>query len=153
MTPENFKAWRRKMTLSQRAAANALGVALSTLQTWERGTAFATGKPVEIDRRTALACAALAAGIETESAWADAPTVDNGMRPVHPGEVLREDYLVPLGSEIEGLDADLQAVARENAPVTSEMAQKIVDRFGGDVKSWLQLQRMYDMRKEDTDAS
>ena len=25
----------------------------------------------------------------------------NGMRPVHPGEILREDYLVPLGSESE----------------------------------------------------
>jgi hypothetical protein len=24
-------------------------------------------------------------------------TIENGMRPVHPGESLREDYLVPLG--------------------------------------------------------
>ncbi|NYT25411.1 helix-turn-helix transcriptional regulator [Alcaligenaceae bacterium] len=63
MTPEDFKAWRKHMSLSQRAAAEALGVALPTLQAWERGAAFATGKPVEIDRRTALACAALAAGL------------------------------------------------------------------------------------------
>lgn len=63
MSPEDFKAWRKHMRLSQRAAAEALGVALPTLQAWERGTAFATGRPVEIDRRTALACAALAAGI------------------------------------------------------------------------------------------
>lgn len=153
MTPENFKTWRRKMSFSQRAAANALGVALSTLQAWERGAAFATGKPVEIDRRTALACAALAAGIEEERAWLDAPPFDNGMRPVHPGEVLREDYLVPAGIEIDGLDADLQVVARESAPVTAKVAQKIMDRFGGDVKSWLRLQRIYDMRKEDIDAS
>jgi len=25
--------------------------------------------------------------------------IKNGMRPVHPGEVLREDYLVSLGQE------------------------------------------------------
>ena len=27
----------------------------------------------------------------------------NGMRPVHPGEILREDYLVPLGLTITAL--------------------------------------------------
>ena len=52
------------MSLSQRAAAQALGVTLATLQAWERGRSFQTDKPVEIDRRTALACAALAAGVE-----------------------------------------------------------------------------------------
>lgn len=63
MSPDDFKAWRKHMKLTQRAAAEALGVSLPTLQAWERGAAFATGKPVEIGRRTALACAALAAGL------------------------------------------------------------------------------------------
>jgi len=27
----------------------------------------------------------------------------NGMRPVHPGEILREDYLVPLGLSVNAL--------------------------------------------------
>ena len=27
----------------------------------------------------------------------------NGMRPVHPGEILREDYLVPLGMSAKAL--------------------------------------------------
>jgi antitoxin HigA-1 len=30
-------------------------------------------------------------------------TPKNGMRPVHPGEVLREDYLVPLGTSVDAL--------------------------------------------------
>ena len=64
MSPADFLAWRKHMSLSQRAAAQALGVTLATLQAWERGRSFQTDKPVEIDRRTALACAALAAGIE-----------------------------------------------------------------------------------------
>lgn len=63
MTPADFQAWRQGMGYSQRAAAEALGVSLPTLQAWERGTAFATGKPVVIDKRTALACAAIAAGL------------------------------------------------------------------------------------------
>lgn len=73
MRPEDMQAWRQHMGYSQRAAADALGVSLPTLQAMERGTAFATGKPVAIDKRTALACAALAAGVEE---WtADAPAV------------------------------------------------------------------------------
>lgn len=63
MSPEDFKAWRKHMGYSQRAAAKALGVVLTTLQAWERGRAYATGKRVIIDRRTTLACAALAAGL------------------------------------------------------------------------------------------
>jgi DNA-binding XRE family transcriptional regulator len=63
MSPEDMQAWRQHMGYSQRAAADALGVSLPTLQAMERGSAFATGKPVMIDRRTALACAAIAAGI------------------------------------------------------------------------------------------
>lgn len=31
--------------------------------------------------------------------------VKNGMRPVHPGEILREDYLVPMGMSIHALSA------------------------------------------------
>lgn len=64
MSPADLLAWRQYMGFSQRAAAAQLGVALPTYQAMERGQAFATGKPVTIDRRTALACAALAADIE-----------------------------------------------------------------------------------------
>ncbi|AUT47028.1 DNA-binding transcriptional regulator [Achromobacter sp. AONIH1] len=61
MSPTDMQAWRQHMGYSQRAAADALGVSLPTLQAMERGSAFATGRPVAIDRRTALACAAIAA--------------------------------------------------------------------------------------------
>lgn len=44
-------------------AADALGVTKTTYQAMERGRSFATDKPVAIDRRTALACAAIAAGL------------------------------------------------------------------------------------------
>ena len=32
----------------------------------------------------------------------------NGMRPVHPGEILREDYLLPLGMSANALSKALQ---------------------------------------------
>ncbi len=65
------------MGYSQRAAAAALGVTLATYQRLERGADWTTGVAVHIDRRTALACAALMAGLapygETEIVPTDGP--------------------------------------------------------------------------------
>lgn len=63
MTPSDLNAWRNTMHYTHRQAAEALGVTLATYQRMERGADFATGKPVAIDLRTALACAALSAGL------------------------------------------------------------------------------------------
>lgn len=63
MTPADLAAWRVHMGMSQRAAAESLGVSLSTYQQWECGASFRDGTPLPPDLRTALACAALAAGL------------------------------------------------------------------------------------------
>ncbi len=52
--------WRARMGLSQRAAANALGVTLSTWQAWERGRyldshATLAGRPCEPPKTATLA--------------------------------------------------------------------------------------------------
>ncbi len=77
----------------------------------------------------------------------------NGMRPVHPGEVLREDFLVPLGLSANAL-ARLLAVPtprindilRERRGVTADTAMRLARYFGGDALSWLNLQAAYDLR-------
>lgn len=56
MTPADLQAWQLHMGLAQRAAADALGITHATY------SAMVLGKS-RIDRRTALACAALAAGL------------------------------------------------------------------------------------------
>ena len=63
MTPNDMSEWRSKMGWTQRQAAEALGIALNNYQALERGMSWRTNKPLAIDRRTELACAALAAGI------------------------------------------------------------------------------------------
>lgn len=63
MTPTDLASWRHRMGYTQREAAAALGVQLPAYQQWERGARFRDARPVVIDRRTELACAALAAGI------------------------------------------------------------------------------------------
>ncbi len=77
----------------------------------------------------------------------------NGMRPVHPGEILREDYLVPLGLTASALakalnvpSARINDIAREKRGVTADTAMRLARYFGGDARSWVNLQAAYDLR-------
>jgi addiction module HigA family antidote len=79
--------------------------------------------------------------------------VRNGMRPVHPGEILREDYLVPLGMSAIGLakalnvpGARINEIVRARRAVTADTAMRLARYFGGDARSWLNLQAAYDLR-------
>jgi len=59
MTNEDFKAWRKAMGLSQAAAAVALDMSASAIEQYDSGRRRDSGKPVEIPKAVALACAAL----------------------------------------------------------------------------------------------
>lgn len=52
------------MGLTYDTAAQALGVSRSTYAEWIAGRSRTTGKPIKISRLVALACAAIAAGID-----------------------------------------------------------------------------------------
>ena len=77
----------------------------------------------------------------------------NGMRPVHPGEVLREDYLKPLGMSSNALAVAMHVPASrindivlERRGVTVDTAMRLVRFFGGDVQSWMNLQTAYEVK-------
>lgn len=77
----------------------------------------------------------------------------NGLRPVHPGEVLREDYLKPLGMSANALSQALKVPASrvndivlERRGVTVDTAMRLVRYFGGDVQSWMNLQTAYEVK-------
>jgi antitoxin HigA-1 len=77
----------------------------------------------------------------------------NRMRPVHPGEVLREDYLVPLGMSASALaralsvpSARINDIVRERRAINADTAMRLARYFGGDARSWLNLQTAYDLR-------
>ena len=77
----------------------------------------------------------------------------NGMRPVHPGEVLKQDFLVPLGMSINALaqaldmtTTRLSEVVKGRRGVTPDTALRLARYFGGDARSWLNLQTAYDLR-------
>ena len=77
----------------------------------------------------------------------------NGMRPVHPGEVLREDFLRPSGLTANALAKALRVpaprindIVRGRRGVTADTAMRLARYFGGDAQSWLNLQTLYDLR-------
>lgn len=83
----------------------------------------------------------------------------NGMRPIHPGEVLREDYLKPLGMTPHALATALRIpatrvndIARELRAVTPDTALRLARYFGGDAQTWLNLQVAFDLRTAERTA-
>jgi addiction module HigA family antidote len=77
----------------------------------------------------------------------------NRMRPVHSGEVLREEYLVPLGLSVNALAMALgvpatriHEIVKERRGVTADTAQRLARYFGGDAASWLAMQADYDLK-------
>jgi len=77
----------------------------------------------------------------------------NRMSPVHPGEILREDFLKPLGMSVNALATALgvpatriHEIVKERRSVTADTAQRLARYFGGDAASWLSLQAMYDLK-------
>jgi addiction module HigA family antidote len=79
--------------------------------------------------------------------------IKNGMRPVHPGEVLREDFLRPAGLTANALAKALHVpaprindIVRERRGVSADTAMRLARYFGGDARSWLNLQAIYDLR-------
>ena len=76
----------------------------------------------------------------------------NRMRPVHPGEVLREDYLAPLALSVNALAVALgvpatriHEIVKERRSVTADTAARLAKHFGGDAASWLAMQANYDL--------
>ena len=63
MTHADFLAWHTRMAYAYDTGARALGVNRSTYANLMAGVRRDSGTPVVYDRRTALACAALAAGL------------------------------------------------------------------------------------------
>ncbi|RQW23307.1 addiction module antidote protein, HigA family [Rhodobacteraceae bacterium CH30] len=81
-------------------------------------------------------------------------TIKNGMRPIHPGEILREEYLAPLGMSAHALSLALHIpasrvndIVRERRGITVDTAMRLARYFGGDAQSWLNLQTVYDLKQ------
>jgi addiction module HigA family antidote len=76
------------------------------------------------------------------------------MRPIHPGEILREEYLTPLEMSVNALSMALHVpatrmneIVRENRGVTADTALRLARYFGTSDRFWLNLQTEYELRR------
>ncbi|BAN50568.1 HigA family addiction module antitoxin [Metapseudomonas resinovorans] len=74
----------------------------------------------------------------------------NGMRPIHPGEILREEYLEPLGIAPAALARALHVsaptmndIVRERRGITADMALRLGRYFDTFAQFWMNLQTEY----------
>jgi addiction module HigA family antidote len=78
---------------------------------------------------------------------------DNILDPINPGEILREDFLEPLGISINQLSRDLSVppnriseIVNGKRAITVDTALRLQRYFGIEAQFWLNLQTEYDLR-------
>jgi addiction module HigA family antidote len=74
------------------------------------------------------------------------------LAPVHPGEILQEDFLTPLGISMNKLSLDLHVpvtriaeIVHGRRSVTSDTALRLARYFNTSARFWLNLQSAYDL--------
>ena len=82
----------------------------------------------------------------------------NQMRPIHPGEILLEDFLKPLGMSANALSEILHVPANRvsgivagKRAITADTALRLAQAFDTTPELWLNLQRSYDVRLVELD--
>ena len=76
--------------------------------------------------------------------------------PIHPGEILREEFLVPLKMSPGALAKRLgvprtriERIAAEQTGVTTDTALRLAKFFGTTAELWMNLQTAYDIKIEE----
>jgi addiction module HigA family antidote len=72
--------------------------------------------------------------------------------PVHPGEILREDFMKPLGFSINKLALELRVpatrigeIVHERRRISADTALRLARYFHTNPEFWLNLQNFYDL--------
>ena len=80
---------------------------------------------------------------------------DSKMPPVHPGEILRDEFLVPMSISQYRLAKDINVPPRRineivhgKRSITADTALRLARYFGSSERLWLNLQTRYDLEVE-----
>ena len=80
----------------------------------------------------------------------------NGLPPIHPGEIMREDILPSVGLSVTGA-AKALGVSRQmlhgilsgRKPLSAVMCLRVARLFGGSPEVWMRLQAAYDLKRSE----
>ena len=72
--------------------------------------------------------------------------------PVHPGEILKEEFMKPLGISINGLALELHVpvtriseIVNERRGITADTALRLARHFGMSADFWMNIQKNYEL--------
>ncbi|WP_027544107.1 HigA family addiction module antitoxin [Bradyrhizobium sp. WSM2254] len=75
------------------------------------------------------------------------------LKPMHPGEVLREEFLIPLNMSAGALAKTcglprtrIERIANEQTGITADTALRLAKALGTTTELWLNLQNDYDIQ-------
>ena len=78
---------------------------------------------------------------------------ENKMRPIHPGEILREEFLIPAGMTANALAKALKVdapcineIVGERRDITADTALRLAAYLQTSAEFWLNLQSAYDLK-------
>ena len=76
------------------------------------------------------------------------------LQPIHPGEILREEFMIPRGLSQNALARALHVpprrineIVREKRGITADTALRLARYFGTSAEMWAGLQADYDLRR------
>ena len=79
------------------------------------------------------------------------------LRNIHPGEILNEEFLIPIGISAYRLAKEtfipqtrISEILKGNRKITADTALRLSKYFGNNPKFWLGLQNDYDLEEEET---
>jgi addiction module HigA family antidote len=74
------------------------------------------------------------------------------LTPIHPGEILREEYLVPMGLSANALAgrlgvtaARVNEIVKEKRGITADTALRLAKFFSTTPEFWMNLQKRYEL--------
>lgn len=80
--------------------------------------------------------------------------------PIHPGEILREEFLAPMKLTPYSVARScgvprtrIERLAREETPVTADTALRLSRYFGTTPQFWMNLQAQYDLEHAEDAAA
>jgi len=83
----------------------------------------------------------------------------NKLRPIHPGEIIREEYLTPLQMPPHALAMALHVpaprindIVRERRAVTPDTALRLARYFDTTAQFWLNLQSSFDLKQAESEV-
>ncbi|AJP48035.1 virulence factor [Rugosibacter aromaticivorans] len=82
----------------------------------------------------------------------------NKMRAIHPGEIIREEYLAPLNMSPHALAIELRVpatrlndIVRERRAISPDTALRLARYFGTTGQFWLNLQGTFDLKQAESE--